>query len=107
MRCKRHRFNPWAGKIPWRRALQPTQVFLSEESHGAWLQSIGLQRVRCDRSDLAFTHLRPVPQRTGSWASIHRLFSVAPRDVLAPVLDAFAPGYAARVGDSPRLWRRA
>ena len=28
------RFNPWVGKIPWRRAWQPTPVFLSGKSHG-------------------------------------------------------------------------
>ena len=33
-RCKRHRLNPWVYKIPWRRAWQPTPVFLSGESHG-------------------------------------------------------------------------
>ena len=27
-------FNPWVGKIPWRRAWQPTPVFLPGESHG-------------------------------------------------------------------------
>ena len=27
-------FDPWVGKIPWRRAQQPTPVFLSGESHG-------------------------------------------------------------------------
>ena len=27
-------FNPWVGKILWRRAWQPTPVFLPEESHG-------------------------------------------------------------------------
>ena len=27
-------FDPWVGKIPWRRAWQPTAVFLPEESHG-------------------------------------------------------------------------
>ena len=35
--CRRHRrrgFNPWVGKIPWRRKCQPTPVFLPEESHG-------------------------------------------------------------------------
>ena len=32
--CKRHRFDPWVGKIPWRRAWQPTPVFLPGESHG-------------------------------------------------------------------------
>ena len=31
---KRCEFNPWAGKIPWRRAWEPTPVFLPEESHG-------------------------------------------------------------------------
>ena len=33
-RHKRHRFNPWVGKIPWRREWQPTPVFLSREFHG-------------------------------------------------------------------------
>ena len=31
--CKRHGFNPWVGTIPWRRAWQPTPVFLPGESH--------------------------------------------------------------------------
>ena len=33
-RHKRHRFDPWVRKIPWRRAQQPTPVFLPGESHG-------------------------------------------------------------------------
>ena len=33
-RCKRGWFDPWVGKIPWRRAWQPTPVFLPGESHG-------------------------------------------------------------------------
>ena len=33
-RCKRHKFDPWVGKIPWRRAWQPTPVFLPGEFHG-------------------------------------------------------------------------
>ena len=33
-RCKRHGFSPWGGKIPWRRAWQPTPVFFPGESHG-------------------------------------------------------------------------
>ena len=28
------RFDPWVGKISWRRAWQPTPVFLPGESHG-------------------------------------------------------------------------
>jgi len=33
-RCKRPRFDLCVGKIPWRRAWQPTPVFLPRESHG-------------------------------------------------------------------------
>ena len=33
-RHKRHGFDPWVRKIPWRRAWQPTPVFLPGESHG-------------------------------------------------------------------------
>jgi len=32
-RCERCGFNRWGGKIPWRRAWQPTPVFLPGESH--------------------------------------------------------------------------
>ena len=32
--CRRPGFNPWVGKIPWRKAWQPTPVFLPGESHG-------------------------------------------------------------------------
>ena len=33
-RCKRCRFDSCVGKIPWRRAWQPTPVFLAGKSHG-------------------------------------------------------------------------
>ena len=61
--CKRHRFDPWVRKIPWRRAGQPTPVLLSGESHGqepSGLQSMGLQRVRHRWSELA--HMDTVTQ---------------------------------------------
>ena len=32
LQCSRPGFNPWVGKIPWRRAWQPTSVFLPGES---------------------------------------------------------------------------
>ena len=32
--CGRPGFDPWVGKIPWRRKWQPTPVFLPGESHG-------------------------------------------------------------------------
>ena len=33
-KVKRHGFDPWVGKIPWRRSWQLTPVFLPGESHG-------------------------------------------------------------------------
>ena len=35
-RCKRHGFNSWVGKIPWRRAWQPTPIILPGEFHEEW-----------------------------------------------------------------------
>ena len=32
-RCRRHGFSLWVGKIPWRRAWEPTVVFLPGASH--------------------------------------------------------------------------
>ena len=32
--CRRCGFDPWVGKIPWRRKCQPTPVFLPGKSHG-------------------------------------------------------------------------
>ena len=57
-------FDPWVGKIPWRRAWQPTPVFLPGESHGqripwtentmdqgAWLTTV--HRVAKSRTQLS------------------------------------------------------
>ena len=49
-RCKRCGFDPWLGKIPWRRKCQLTPLFLPGESHGQrslvdFIVSTGLQRV--------------------------------------------------------------
>ena len=33
-KCRRHKFSPWMGKIPWRRKWKLTPVFLLGESHG-------------------------------------------------------------------------
>ena len=59
-RCRRHGFDPWVGKTAWRRAWQPTPVFLPGESpwteEPGGLQSMGLQRVWHNWSDWARTH---------------------------------------------------
>ena len=43
-------FNPWAGKIPWRRARQPTPGFLPGESPGSE-EAGGLQSMSCKKSE--------------------------------------------------------
>ena len=48
IQCRRPGFNPWIGKILWRKTQQSTPVFLAGQSHGqsgpGGLQSMGLQR---------------------------------------------------------------
>ena len=52
--CRRHGFDPWVRKIPWRRKWKPISVFLPEKSHGQRSlvgygpqgQSMGSLRVR-------------------------------------------------------------
>ena len=34
LQCRRSGFDPWIGKIPWRRKWQPTPVFFPGKSHG-------------------------------------------------------------------------
>ena len=50
--CGRPGFNPWVGKIPWRRAWQSTVIVLPGESpwteEPGGLQSTGSQIARCD-----------------------------------------------------------
>ena len=50
LQCTRPGFDPWVGKIPWKRKWQPTPVFLPGEFHGqrgaCWAAFIGLHRVR-------------------------------------------------------------
>ena len=51
-RQKKHGFNPWIGKTPWRRACLQTLVFLLEESHGqrSLMCSISKGHKESDRS---------------------------------------------------------
>ena len=62
MRPKRQGFDPWVRKMPWRRAWQPTPVFLPGESprteEPGRLQPMGSQRVRHDQSNWAHSTAR-------------------------------------------------
>ena len=93
-RCKRRGFNPWVRKIPWKRAWQPTPVFLPGEFHGqrawwatahgvakswAWLKQCSMHVPTCSK-------LKPYPDMT-SWTSAHLLW--------------IHQGY----GSAPQFWR--
>ena len=49
-RRRRHGFDPWVGKVPWRRKWQPTPLFLPGKSHG--------QRNLVDYSPWSFKRVR-------------------------------------------------
>ena len=44
LQCRRTGFDPWVGKIPWRRTWQPTPVFLLWVGKPGGPQTMGLQR---------------------------------------------------------------
>ena len=43
--CKKCRFNPWAGKIPWRRACNSFQYSCLENSMDSWIRRAAVHRV--------------------------------------------------------------
>ena len=40
--CRKLRFNPWVGKVPWRKKWQPIPVFLpgKPQARGAWRATV-------------------------------------------------------------------
>ena len=50
LQCRRPGFDPWVGKVPWRRAWQSIQCSCLENPMD-WLQSLGSKRVRPNWSD--------------------------------------------------------
>ena len=53
---KRHGFDPWVGKIPWRREKLPTPVFWPGEFHNCIVHRVAKSRTRL--SDFHFTSKR-------------------------------------------------
>ena len=60
--CRRHGFDPWVGKIPWRRKWQPTPVFLPGKLHEQrrlsmdWATVHSIVKRRTGLSNWACTH---------------------------------------------------
>ena len=63
LQCRRCRFNPWVRKISWKRAWQPTPVFLPGESHG-------------QRSLVGFGPWRHKESDTLKWLSTWKMFYI-------------------------------
>ena len=64
-RCRRHGFYPWIGKVLWRRAWQPTPVFLPIEFHGQ--RSLSLQtKLFQQNSNFIKNILKIIPSNFGS-----------------------------------------
>ena len=70
LQCWRPRFNPWVGKIPWRRKRQPTPVLLPGKFHG-WRNLIGYSSWGCKEqtrlSDFASLPLAPPGKSLVLW----------------------------------------
>jgi len=63
--CRRCRFNPWVGKIPWKKKWQPTPVFLPGKSYGQG-SLVGVHRVAKSQ------------RQWSDWALMHALISPLP-----------------------------
>ena len=70
--CKRPNrcsFNPWVGKIPWRRKWQPTPVLLSRNFHGQ--RSLAGYSPRCHKElDTAMHAHMPLISHCFLWRSV-------------------------------------
>ena len=81
--CRRHkrcRFDPWVGKIPWRRAWQPTPLFLpgesprTEEPGGLTKSRTPLKRLSMQGSrDRRSQHIRLTPSQQDCVHPLHFL----------------------------------
>ena len=70
LQCRRPRFDPWDGKIPWRREWQPTPVFLPGE--------FSRQRVEHDWVTNTHTHTHTHPHTLMLTSELYRLKKIKP-----------------------------
>ena len=75
LQCARPGFDPWVGKIPWRRKRQPTPAPLPGESHGRrslWAVAHRVAKSQTRLSD--FTSLSWLQQTSRFFPNIHRAY---------------------------------
>ena len=64
------RFNPWVGKIPWKRKWQPTPIFFPGESldRGAWWATVHrVAKNHTQQKQLRTQHVYFLRERSNSW----------------------------------------
>ena len=75
-RCRRHGFDPWVGKIPWRRKY-PTPVFVPGKSHWfshCFLRTLASYKLVTEHKLVTDLHNRLVKQVTSSLNIENRIF---------------------------------
>ena len=65
--CRRPGFDPWVGKIPWRKKWQPTPALLPGKSHGQGSQQVRVHRV-AKESDMTSRLNNNNQKETGFWS---------------------------------------
>ena len=88
---KRRRFHPWLGKIPWRRAWQPTPVFLPGESCGQRSLAGYSPRGRTSWTQLSdwartHTHTHPPPYKEENRTSLKLVLLKGLNKIMCAVL---------------------
>ena len=87
---KKPGFNPWIGKIPWRRAWQPTPVFLPGESHGQ-RSLVGYSSWGHKESDMTewlCTHIKGKIEAFRDWVTYQKSCVTESKTSLEPYLPA-------------------
>ena len=106
MEPRRPQFNPWVGKIPWRRERQPTPVFWPGEFHGLYSswghkESDTTERLLLSGTTETKTEGSSYPHDCQLERSIHNLYGKStkrPMFMLQEVSDQVSQG-------SEKLWQ--
>ena len=86
--CRRCRFDPWVGKIPWSRKWQPSPVFLPGKSHRQ-RNLAGYSPRGCKELDVT-EHTHRHTQTTSTWMSLQWISAtVVPTCLQASILHLF------------------
>ena len=97
-RCKRHGFDPWVGKMPWRRKWQPTPVCLPGKFHGQ-RSLVGYSPWGPKDSDTTeHTHTHTAPEPSYLWKAPSSLQCRDPSDISQSMSQIYRHFFCAKHG---------